>query len=86
MGRFNKAKERISNLPKDYTFSEARQLLIHLGFKEYQKGRTSGSRVMFYRESDRTKILLHKPHPGDVMSIANTEALYEKLIELGELE
>lgn len=41
---------------------------------------------MFYRESDRTKILLNKPHPGDVMSIANTEALYEKLIELGELE
>lgn len=37
MGRFNKAKERISKLPKDYTFSEARQLLIHLGFKEYQK-------------------------------------------------
>lgn len=81
----DKAKNRLRAVPKDYTYSEARQLLNHIGFKEYQKGKTSGSRVLFYRASDNTKILLHKPHPGDVMSIANTRDLYEKLLELGEL-
>ena len=81
----DKAKKRLRAMPKDYTFSEARQLLSHLGFKEYQKGKTSGSRVLFYRANDKTKILLHKPHPGDVMSMANTRDLCEKLMELGDL-
>jgi len=85
MGQFEKAKERLRSLPRDYTFSEARYLLGRLGFKEYQKGKTSGSRVMFYRERDNTKILLHKPHPGDVMSIANTEDLFDKLRSMGDI-
>ena len=81
----DKAKKRLLSLPRDYTFSEARQLLTHLGFIEYQKGKTSGSRVLFYRPTDNVKILMHKPHPGDVMSIANTRDLSEKLLELGDL-
>ena len=85
MTKADKAKARIQSVPKDYTYTEARQLLKQLGFIEYQKGKTSGSRVLFYRESDNIKILLHKPHPGDVMSVATTRDLYEKLIELGEL-
>lgn len=85
MTKADKAKARIQSVPKDYTYTEARQLLKQLGFIEYQKGKTSGSRVMFYRESDNIKILLHKPHPGDVMSVATTRDLYEKLVELGEL-
>lgn len=85
MTKIQKAKERLKSVPRDYTFSEARQLLTHLGFKEYQKGKTSGSRLLFYRASDGVKILLHKPHPGDKMSIANTEYFYEELNELGEL-
>ncbi len=85
MSQFDKAKDRLKSLPRDYTFSEARQLLTHIGFKECQKGKTSGSRIMFFRESDKCKILLHKPHPGDKMSIANTKDLYEKLLEIGEI-
>lgn len=81
----DKAKKRLLSLPRDYTFSDARQLLTHLGFIEYQKGKTSGSRVLFYRPTDNVKILMHKPHPGDVMSIANTRDLCEKLLELGDL-
>lgn len=85
MTKADKAKARIQSVPKDYTYTEARQLLKQLGFIEYQKGKTSGSRVLFYRELDNIKILLHKPHPGDVMSVATTRDLYEKLVELGEL-
>ena len=63
MSKFEKAKERIKLRPKDYTYTEARSLLSQMGFVEYQKGKTSGSRVKFYRKEDQKIILLHKPHP-----------------------
>lgn len=52
MSKLEKAKERISSRPKDYTYSEAKTLLKQLGFDEYLKGKTSGSRVKFYRAAD----------------------------------
>ena len=58
MSKFEKAKERIKLKPKDYTYSEARYLLTQMGFLEYQKGKTSGSRVKFYREKDQ-KVINH---------------------------
>ncbi len=45
MSKFEKAKERIKLRPKDYTYTEAKSLLSQMGFVEYQKGKTSGSRV-----------------------------------------
>lgn len=85
MGKFDKAKERLLSIPSDYTYSEARYLLGKLGFQEYQKGKTSGSRVLFYRAHDNKKVLLHKPHPGDEMSVGSTRALCEQLKEWGEI-
>lgn len=85
MSKLEKAKERLSLCPKDYTYTEARYLLSQLGFEEYNKGKTSGSRVKFYRESDHRIILLHKPHPGDEMSVGATKGLYSRLTEIGEL-
>lgn len=86
MGKFEKAKARIKAKPKDYTYSEAKQLLGQLGYVESHKGRTSGSRVMFFRESDNAVIMLHKPHPGDVMKPGAVKQLCEYLIKMGELE
>lgn len=51
MSKIDKAKERLCSRPKDYTYSEARYLLSQLGFEEFNKGKTSGSRVKFYRVS-----------------------------------
>ena len=85
MSKYEKAKERILLKPKDYTYTEARYLLSQMGFEEYTKGKTSGSRVKFYRETDKRIILLHKPHPGDVMKIGAVKNLVEHLIRLGEL-
>ena len=85
MGKIDKAKERLLARPKDYTYTEARNLLSHLGFEEYNKGKTSGSRVKFFRYSDQRIILLHKPHPGDVMSIGAIRDLANRLEEMGEL-
>lgn len=85
MSKLDKAKARILSKPKDYTYTEAKYLLNKLGFREFCKGKTSGSRVAFYRESDGKTILLHKPHPGDEMDIAAVKDLLHYLEELGEI-
>lgn len=85
MSKFEKAKERIRLKPKDYTYTEAKGLLSQIGFVEYNKGKTSGSRVKFYREEDQKVILLHKPHPDDVMKQGAVKELLEFLLDLGEL-
>ena len=79
MSRFDKAKERLKSVPKDYTYSEAKYLLGQLGFVENNKGKTSGSRVKFFRASDGKIILLHKPHPSDIMNINSVRDLLEIL-------
>ena len=85
MSKFEKARERILLKPKDYTYTEAKYLLSQLGFEEYNKGKTSGSRVKFYRPRDARIILLHKPHPGDVMKQGTVKQLVEYLVKMGEL-
>lgn len=85
MSRLEKLKERILNKPKDYTYTEAKALLRQLGFEERNKGKTSGSRVAFYRETDKRVILLHKPHPGDEMDVGAVKGLVAYLREMGEL-
>lgn len=86
MSKLKKALLRILSQPKDYTYSEAKWLLRQLGFQEFNKGKTSGSRVKFYRDSDQRIILLHKPHPGDQMKPGAVKALVEHLKKLGELQ
>lgn len=85
MGRLEKDKARLRSIPRDYTYSEAKRLLLQLGFREYQKGRTSGSRVKFYRAKDQRVILLHRPHPGDEMGVGTVKDLAGFLRSLGEL-
>lgn len=85
MSQIDKLKQRIKGVPKDFTFTEARSLLISLGFIEYNKGKTSGSRVKFFRDRDQVIILLHKPHPGDIMKTYAVKDIVEILERLGEI-
>ena len=85
MSKLDKAKSRLALRPKDYTYSEAKALLSQLGFEEFRKGKTSGSRVKFYRTKDQRILLLHKPHPGDAMSIGAIKYLEDQLEEMGEI-
>ena len=41
VSNLEKAKARLRNRPKDYTYNEARQLLTRLGFDERTQGKTS---------------------------------------------
>lgn len=85
MSKLEKEKMRILQKPKDYTYTEAKAFLKKIGFCEYSKGKTSGSRVKFHRECDGKIILLHKPHPGDVMDPGAVNGLVEYLKGIGEL-
>ena len=60
MSKNEKAKKRILNIPSDYQYLEARYLLGKMGFEEFNKGKTSGSRVKFYREKDSVKWSMKK--------------------------
>lgn len=85
MTKLNRLKDKIRRIPKDFTFSELKKLLIGLGYTEYSKGKTSGSRVRFYREADGSIIDLHKPHPGNEVKMYALRQVVDVLKKAGDL-
>lgn len=81
MGQKEKLIERLRSKPRDMTFDEVETLLRYLTYLRSNKGRTSGSRVMFVSE-DHPPILLHKPHPRKEL----LEYQIKQLIEILEQE
>ena len=61
MGTKEKLTERFKSQPKDFTWNEYVRLFGALGFEPSNKGRTSGSRVIFTK-GDMSHTA-HKPHP-----------------------
>ena len=62
MGQKEKLIEKLKAKPKTFTFEDAERLLGYFSYSRSDKGRTSGSRVIFVSET-HAPILLHKPHP-----------------------
>ena len=62
MGQKEKLIQRLLSIPADFSFEEAVRLLGYLGFSSQNKGKTSGSRVLFIQKEKGIKIILHKPH------------------------
>lgn len=67
MTKSDKLLKRFLSKPKDFTYDELKILLKRFGYNEETKGKTSGSRVIFYNEINRHSIFLHKPHPGNIL-------------------
>ena len=63
MGKKDKLIAKLKSSPKSFTFDEAESLLGYLSYHKNNKGKTSGSRVIFTSEEHKAKIMLHKPHP-----------------------
>ena len=82
MSRLEKEIERLKSKPKDYTYDEAKSLLNKLGFSEYNKGKTSGSRVTFINK-ENIKIDLHKPHPSNIIKPYKINEILKSLKEKG---
>lgn len=84
MGQKEKLIERLKSKPKDFTFEEAETLLGYYGYQRKDKGRTSGSRVIFVSEG-RHAILMHKPHPRKELLAYQVKELREVLEQEGLL-
>ena len=50
MGQKEKLIERLKSKPKTFTFDDAESLLRYFAYERSNKGRTSGSRIMFVSE------------------------------------
>ena len=82
MGKKEKLIQRLKSKPTDFTFDEAETLLGYLSYSRSNKGKTSGSRVIFSSEN-HAAILLHKPHPGNELKKYQVQQLIETLQQEG---
>lgn len=78
MGQKEKLIARLKSKPKDFTMAEVETLLGYFSYSKSNKGKTSGSRIVFVAEG-RTPILLHKPHPGNTVPSYQIKQLIDKL-------
>lgn len=65
MGTKEKLIERFKSLPKDFNWDELVRLFFIFGYKIDNKGKTSGSRVIFAK--GESSYIAHKPHPGSIV-------------------
>lgn len=77
MGKIDTLLEKlcVKPTPANFRYSDLRTIMAHFGYMESNKGATSGSRVKFYNPETKAAIMLHKPHPGDVMVKASVNSV-----------
>lgn len=88
MVKWKKVQERLLQHANDITFDELATLLSHYGYQASNKGKTSGSRVLFTNKNLQP-ILVHKPHPAKEMnetSLKGVRELIERLMDEKEEE
>ena len=85
MGTKEKLRERFMKMPSDFTFEEMQRLLESYGYHRSNKGKTSGSRIIF-KHGDKRPIMLHKPHPGNIVKEYAMKQVMEYLREAGHIE
>ena len=79
MSKKEKLKKRFLTKPRDFTFDELTSLLIALGYKISNKGKTSGSRVSFVHSITGHIIALHKPHPANTLKVYQVNEILDEL-------
>ena len=85
MGTKEKLIERFKALPSDFTFDELEKFLKCFGYEKSNKGKTSGSRVIF-KNQEKRPIMIHKPHDGNVIKEYAMRQVYNDLKEAGFLK
>ena len=83
MSTKEKLLKRLLEEPKDFTYNELKSLLEYFNFTEYNSGKTSGSRVKFINTENKHIILLHKPHPGNILKSYVIEYVIKELTKGG---
>lgn len=82
MGQKEKLIKKLKTNSRSFTFDDTVRLLGYLTYSMSNKGKTSGSRVIFTSELHQP-ILMHKPHPGKELREYQVKQLIEILEEEG---
>ena len=85
MGTKEKLRERFMKMPSDFTFDEMQQLLTGYGYVLGNKGHTSGSRIIF-KNGNKRPIMLHKPHPGNIVKRYAMIQVFDELKNAGLID
>ena len=85
MSKLEKQIERLKSKPKDYTYDEAKFMLNKMGYIENNKGKTSGSKVVFINKNN-VKIELPKTHPRNILKPYQINLILDKLKEMEEFK
>jgi len=79
MSTKDKLIERFKKQPKDFTWDELVRLFGCFGFTVYNKGKTSGSRVIF--SNGEKEYIMHKPHPKNIIKEGSMNDILAFLID-----
>lgn len=78
MSSKDKLIKRFLSQPADFTFDELERLLGILGYTRSNKGRTSGSRII-YKDAEGHPIMIHRPHPGNIIKGYAMKQIFDEL-------
>jgi len=76
-----KLKQKLQQISGNYQWSDLTKLFAKLG---YEKQEREGSRVAFYNREKNCLIILHKPHPGNIVKKGAQRAVIKHLNDNGE--
>lgn len=82
MSKKDKLIARLLGFPSDFTWEEAVRLLKQCNFSQLNN---DGSRRKF-RHTSGAKILIHEPHPGNIIKRYALEHIVDALRNTGEIE
>jgi len=85
MSKHEKLLQRLLSIPSDFTWEELIALLTKLGYEELKKGKTGGSRRKLADKKNNI-IMLHKPHPGNIVKKYAIRQVIEHLREKGHIK
>lgn len=84
VSKYDRIIRKLNNESGNLTFNELNSLLAHLGYEPDNKGRTSGSRIQFYKSNSQS-ITLHKPHPRKTLLNYQIKQITATLKKNGDL-
>lgn len=85
MSKKGKRLERFLAVPSDYKLEELISFLNDVGYKVENRGRTSGSAICFFNSKTMKKIIIHRPHPGNIIKKYCIRIIKEHLEQEGLL-
>jgi hypothetical protein len=85
MSRQEKLINRLLSVPKDFTWDELCKVVAIYNYREETGGKTGGSRRRFVN-SKNDVIMLHKPHPANIVKPYAIRQVILSLKEAGYLK